>query len=60
MKKRPIKVKIVGQNNGFYQIQFPNLLVPVTVNEQLYHKMLHSSDYQFSSANAAVKQSFSA
>ncbi len=60
MKKEPIKVKIVSQNEGVYQIQFPNLKIPVKVNENLFCKMLHSPDYQFSSTNARVKQNYSA
>lgn len=58
MNKEPIKVRIVGKEGDFYQIQFPNLKIPVTVNEQLYNKMLYSSDYQFSSSHASIKQTY--
>ena len=60
MKKEPIKVSIVSQRGDVYQIQFPNLKIPVMVNEHLYNKMLHSPDYQFSSSNTIVKQTYSA
>lgn len=60
MKVKPIEVKIVGQEEGSYQIKFPHLSVPVKVNEQLYYKMLHSPDYLFRSSNTGTKQSYSA
>ncbi len=60
MKKQPIEVRLVNQRGNVYHIKFPNLEIPVKVNEHLYHKMLHSSEYQFRSSNAVVKQSYSA
>ena len=60
MKKEPIKVCVVNQTENAYHIKFPNLKIPVKVNEHLYHKMLHSPEYQFRSSNAVVKQSYSA
>ncbi len=47
MKKKPVKVQLVGKNNNRYQIKFPNLEVPIEVNEHLYSKMLYSDQYQF-------------
>ncbi|WP_299129856.1 hypothetical protein [uncultured Winogradskyella sp.] len=59
MKKAPIKVRLVNQEGNIYQIKFPNLKVPVTVNKDLYYKMLRSEDYQFSATNAVINQSYS-
>lgn len=47
MKKKPIKVKLLGKKANSYQIKFPNLQVPVEVNETLYKKMLNSNEYLF-------------
>jgi len=47
MNKKPISVKLVGKQKEYYQIAFPNLEIPVEVDENLYRKMLHSSEYQF-------------
>jgi len=48
MKKEPVKVSLLGRGkNNFYQIKFPNLQIPVNVNEELYRKMLHSNQYEF-------------
>ncbi len=48
MKKEPVKVSLIGRGkNNFYQIKFPNLQIPVNVNEELYRKMLHSNQYEF-------------
>lgn len=56
MEAKPIKVKILSQEGNSYQIQFPYLEIPVTVNEQLYKKMLQSTEYKFISSNASVRQ----
>ena len=56
MKKKPVKVRLIEKNGDSYQIQFPNLKIPVTVDENLYNKMLHSTEYEFSKPNARVKQ----
>lgn len=56
MKTKPIKVKVLSQEGNSYHIQFPYLEVPVTVNEQLYKKMLKSADYKFISSNTSVRQ----
>lgn len=48
MEKEPVKVSLVGKGeNNFYKIKFPNLKIPVNVNEELYRKMLHSHLYEF-------------
>lgn len=44
MEKTPITVKLIGKNQEYYQIQFPNLQIPVQVNDDLYKK---SEQYQF-------------
>ncbi len=56
MKKKPVNVRLIEKNGNSYQIQFPNLEIPVTVNENLYNKMLHSTEYEFSNANPIVKE----
>ncbi len=56
MKKKPVKVRLIEKNGNSYQIQFPNLKIPVTVDENLYNKMLHSTEYEFSNGNAKVKE----
>lgn len=48
MEKEPVKVSLIGKGeNNFYKIKFPNLQIPVNVNEELYRKMLHSNQYEF-------------
>lgn len=47
MKKKPIKVQLIGKKTNTYQIKFPNLQIPIEVSETLYQKMLSSSEYQF-------------
>lgn len=48
MKNKPVKVSLLGKgDDNVYKIQFPNLRIPVNVNEELYNKMLHSSQYEF-------------
>jgi len=52
MKNEPVKVSLIGieenhQGLACYQIQFPNLNIPINVNEDLYQKMLHSRQYIF-------------
>lgn len=51
MNKQPIRVKLVGRQKDYYKIAFPNLKVPVEVDENLYRKMLHSTEYQFLSGS---------
>ena len=47
MDTKPISVKLVGKKKGYYQIAFPNLEIPVEVDETLYHRMKYSSQYAF-------------
>lgn len=48
MKKEPVKVSLIGKrDDNYYKIKFPNLQIPVNVNEELYLKMLQSSQYEF-------------
>lgn len=47
MEKTPIQVRLVGRHEGFYNIQFPNLKIPVQVNDDLYERMLKSCEYRF-------------
>lgn len=47
MKKKPVKVKLIGKKGNSYQIRFPNLDIPVNVDETVYHKMRHSKEYEF-------------
>ncbi|MEC3966989.1 hypothetical protein [Flagellimonas halotolerans] len=56
MEKKPVKVRLVGRNGRNYNIQFPYLHIPVTVNETLYRRMLKSSDYQFDSGVEKFKE----
>lgn len=51
MKNSPIKVKLIEKKGNSYLIQFPNLKIPVTVNDNLYQKMLHSTMYEFGHDN---------
>ncbi|WP_248722058.1 hypothetical protein [Seonamhaeicola sp. ML3] len=60
MKRKPVKVKLIGRKGKAYQIKFPNLKIPVTVDEYLYNKMLHSAEYQFCNSGSAVKKTYSA
>lgn len=60
MKKEPVKVSLIGKENETYCIGFPNLKIPVKVNEELYLKMLHSSQYEFVNHTEPMFNSFSA
>jgi hypothetical protein len=60
MGKSPVKVKLIGKEADLYKIQFPNLQIPVTVNESLYRKMLHSSEYEIVRPTSLKESSFSA
>jgi hypothetical protein len=46
MKNQPVKVIVIGKEANCYKIKFPNLQIPVTVNESLYHKMLRSNEFE--------------
>jgi hypothetical protein len=54
MERKPVKVQLIKKEGTQYQIKFPNLKIPVTVNHNLYCKMLHSKDYQFSTDTSSV------
>lgn len=56
MEKKPVKVKLIGKKGNSYQIQFPNLQIPVNVDETVYHQMLHSKDYEFGHSHPKMKQ----
>ncbi len=60
MRKEPVKVKLIGKKGNSFEIQFPNLKIPVKVDENIYNKMLHSSEYDFSPSNSAIKRTYSA
>lgn len=47
MKKKPLQVRLVGRSGKEYHIEFPKVQVPVTVNENLYKRMLQSPEYRF-------------
>ncbi|WP_370476730.1 hypothetical protein [Tamlana flava] len=47
MEGKPVKVQLIGKEKDYYLIKFPNLKVPVKVNDNLYTKMKHSRDYLF-------------
>jgi hypothetical protein len=47
MEKTPMQVRLVGKHQDFCNIQFPNLQIPVQVNDDLYKRMLKSSEYRF-------------
>ncbi|GGX15972.1 hypothetical protein [Aquimarina muelleri] len=51
MKKLPVEVRLIGRKNKYYQIEFPNVAVPVEVNEELYKKMLESPVFKFIASN---------
>jgi hypothetical protein len=47
MKNKSTPVSLVGKKDNKYMLQFPHLNVKVSVNEELYTKMLHSNLYEF-------------
>jgi len=47
MNEKPMKVKLVGKDKNYYKIAFPNLKIPVEVDENLYRKMRKSPEYKF-------------
>ncbi|MEW2923300.1 hypothetical protein AB1A65_17655 [Muricauda sp. ANG21] len=56
MEKKPVKVRLIGKKGNSYQIQFPNLKIPVNVDETVYHNMLHSKEYEFGHSRPKMKQ----
>ncbi len=57
MEKKPVKVRLIGKKGDSYQIQFPNLEIPVNVDETVYHRMLHSKEYEFGHSRSKMKRS---
>ena len=55
MNKEPIHVSLVKKEGDAYHVKFPNLTIPVIVDENLYKKMLHSSEYVFGNENVRVR-----
>ena len=47
MKQSAVKVNLIGKEGKNYLIKFPDLKIPVSVNKNLYLKMLHSNLYEF-------------
>lgn len=47
MEKKPVKVQLVTTKGESYQIKLPHLEIPVTVDKQIYNRMLHDPHYQF-------------
>lgn len=47
MKKKRVKVYVLGRDKLNYKIKFSYLNIPVIVNKYIYDKMLKSSEYQF-------------
>lgn len=47
MEQKPVKVDFIGNEGKNYLIKFPNLKIPVSVNKNLYLKMLNSNMYEF-------------
>ncbi|UOB19202.1 hypothetical protein [Abyssalbus ytuae] len=45
MKEKPVKLRLVEVKNGNYKLKYPNLSVPVEMNEHLFQKFLKSKDY---------------
>ncbi|RAV28654.1 hypothetical protein [Sinomicrobium soli] len=58
MEKKPVQVQLVGKEGDRYKIRFPHLKIPVTVNENLYHQMLNSDEYRFTSLNSSAKNAY--
>jgi hypothetical protein len=54
MKKKPVKVRLIGKEKSDYKIKFPYLEVPVVVNEYIYKQMLQSNEYQFANSTSKV------
>lgn len=43
--EKPIKLRLVEVNNGKYFLKYPNLSVPIEMNEHLFTKFLSSEEY---------------
>ncbi|RZS91941.1 hypothetical protein [Aquimarina brevivitae] len=42
---KPIKLRLVEVKNEKYFLKYPNLSVPIAMNEQLFTKFLNSDEY---------------
>lgn len=60
MEKKPVEVKLIGKENKYYLIEFPNLKVPVKVNQNLFSKMMHSQEYLFLNTSSKEQKVYSA
>ena len=60
MENKPIHVQLVGREKESFLIKFPNLKVPVKVNQNLFTKMKHSQTYVFSNARHKYRNTHSA
>ncbi|TBN04359.1 hypothetical protein EYD45_07000 [Hyunsoonleella flava] len=47
MEATSVKVNFNGKEGNKYFIKFPDLKIPVSVNKNLYQKMLNSDMYEF-------------
>ncbi|MEW4924079.1 hypothetical protein [Algibacter sp. 2305UL17-15] len=47
MEEKPVKIEFIKKKGDNYLIKFPYLKIPVSVNDDLYVKMLNSSMYEF-------------
>lgn len=47
MEQIPVKVNFIGKEGNMFLIKFPDLKIPVSVNKNLYIKMLNSDMYEF-------------
>ncbi len=41
----PVKLRLVEVKNGKYKLEYPNLSVPIEINEHLFQKFLSSSEF---------------
>lgn len=45
MTKTPLRIRVMGKKDHHYQLKFPNIGIPVQVNEELFHRMEESEIY---------------
>ncbi|RNL91456.1 hypothetical protein ED312_04615 [Sinomicrobium pectinilyticum] len=58
MEKELVNVKLVGKKGDRYEILFPNLNVPVSINENLYRKMQKSTMFRFNQTASPIENSY--
>lgn len=58
METKPLKLKLIGKKGKSYQIKFPYLKIPVTVNENLFNKMLVSQEYEFHNDSSSTRKAY--